>query len=31
MYTGEGFKMVEGSDDVKMVLDMGLNLWNETS
>jgi hypothetical protein len=31
MYTGEGFKMVEGSDDVKMVLDMGLNLRNETS
>jgi hypothetical protein len=31
MYTGEGFKMVEGSEDVKVVLDMRLNLQNETS
>ena len=31
MYIGEGFKMVEGSEDVKVVLDMRLNLQNETS
>jgi hypothetical protein len=31
MYTGEGFKMVEGSDDVKVVLDRRLKLQNETS
>ena len=31
MYNGEGFKMVEGSDDVKVVLDRRLNLQNETS
>jgi hypothetical protein len=31
MYTGEGFKMVESSEDVKVVLDMRLNLQNETS
>jgi transposase-like protein len=31
MYTGEGFKMVEGSDDVKVVLKGRLKLQNETS
>jgi hypothetical protein len=31
MYIGEGFKMVEGSEDVKVVLDMRLKLQNETS
>jgi hypothetical protein len=31
MYTGKGFKMVEGSDDVKMVLDRRLKLQNEKS
>jgi hypothetical protein len=30
MYIGEGFKMVEGSEDVKVVLDMRLKLQNET-
>jgi hypothetical protein len=31
MYNGEGFKMVEGSDDVKVVLKGRLKLQNETS
>jgi transposase-like protein len=31
MYTGEGFKMVEGSDKVKVVLKGRLKLQNETS
>jgi hypothetical protein len=31
MYTGEDFKMVEGSDGVKVVLDRRLKLQNETS
>jgi hypothetical protein len=31
MYTCEGFKMVQGSDDVKVVLDRRLKLQNEAS
>jgi hypothetical protein len=31
MYTGEDFKMVEGSEDVKVALDRRLKLQNETS
>jgi hypothetical protein len=30
MYTCEGFKMVEDSDDVKVVLERRLKLQNET-